>query len=117
MWIIVAEVSTPRSAWQLRADLAWAHGLLFFASSGRGGREPKLDVHLFLADRYGRLADYYARRGKAGKAKAMSVKADSHYRAAGPDDPPRAVAVAMPVPGAKPVDLVSQQPLDGDDVA
>jgi hypothetical protein len=113
----VAEVSAPPSAWQLRTDLAWARSLLWFARSGRGGREPKRDVHLFMADRYGRLADYYAARGAAAKARRMSQKSEWHYRQGGLDDPPRAVALAMPVPGAKPVDAVSDKEVGGDDVA
>ena len=91
--MIVPEALAGRSVWQLRADLAWAHGLLFFASSGRDGREPKRDVHLFMADRYGGLSDYYIGLGNFAKAKRMSVKAGWHYRAAGPDDPPRAMAI------------------------
>ena len=113
----MAEEPTPKSPWSLRADLVWARGLLWFASSGRGGREPKRDVHLFMADRYGRLADFYAGRGEAGKAKRMSLKSEWHYREAGPEGPPRAVAMAMPVPGVKPVDAVSHLSTDGDDVA
>ena len=113
----MAEVPEPLSPWRLRADLAWANGLLWFASSGRNGREPKRDVHLFMADRYGRLADYYSRRGAAEKARRLSLKSEWHYRAAGPDNPPRAVAMAMSLPGTQPVDLVSQETADGDDVA
>jgi hypothetical protein len=105
-----------RSAWQLRKDLAWARGLLWFASAGRGG-EPKRDVHLFLADRYGRLSDHYAERGAAAKANRLFLKSQWHYRAAGPDEPPQAAAMAMPVPGAKPADVVSERATDGDDVA
>jgi hypothetical protein len=106
----------PPSPWRVRSDLAWARGLLWFAQSGSGGREPKRDVHLFMADRYGRLADYHAGRGSEEKARRFALRAEWHYRAAGPDDPPQAVAIAMPVPGTKPVDLVSEQSTDGDDV-
>ena len=106
------------SAWQLRTDLAWARGLLWVASTGRGG-EPKRDVHLYLADRYGRLADHYAKRGAARKAKRLSLKAEWHYRAAGLDDPPRAVAMAMPIPeGPTFTNAVARDSLDSpDDVA
>ncbi len=112
------EVPEPApSPWRLRSDLAWARGLLWFARSGSGGREPKREVHLFMADRYGRLAEYYAGRGAAEKARRMSQKSEWHYRQGGLDDPPRAVALAMPIPGAKPVDAVSHLSTDGDDVA
>ena len=102
--------------WRLRTDLAWAHGLLWIARTGRGG-EPKRDVHLFMADRYGRLADHYSSRGLTEKARRLSLKSKWHYSAAGPDLPPRAVAMALPVPGNPPVDLVSTRDFDGDEIA
>jgi hypothetical protein len=113
----VADGMAHPSPWQLRADLAWAHGLLWFARSGSGGREPKRDVHLFMADRYGRLAECYSGRGAEEKAKRLALKSEWHYRAAGPDHPPRSAAAAMPVPGPNPVDAVSEHSTDGDDVA
>ena len=114
----MAKSPDPRSAWQLRADLAWAQGLLWVASAGRGG-EPKRDVHLYLADRYGRLSDYYAQRGQAQKAHRFNLKSEWHYRAAGPDEPPRAVAVALPIPERPNVtDAVGHDSSSGsDDVA
>jgi hypothetical protein len=93
----VAEVAIAPSLWRLRADLAWAHGLLWVASAGRDV-EPRRNVHLYLADRYGRLSDLYAKRGLAWKAKRFGMKSEWHYRAAGPDNPPRAAAIAMPAP-------------------
>ena len=113
----MVEAGGSASPWRLRTDLAWAHGLLWFARSGSGGREPKRDVHLFMADRYGRLADYYAGRGTAEKAKRLSLKSEWHYRAAGHDHPPRAAAMAMPVPESKAADAVSDRSMDGNDVA
>ena len=105
--------------WQIRTDLAWAHGLLWFATGGGRWGEPKADVHLFLADRYGRLAAYHAKRGAIAKAKELSLKSEFHYHAGGLDDPPRAVASAMPVPdpirliwclGWKTAEMTSREP-------
>ena len=69
------------SLWRLRSDLAWARALLWFAGAGRAG-EPKRDVHLFLADRYGRLAERYAERGSPRKADRFKRQFDFHHRAA-----------------------------------
>ena len=113
----MAEVPPPTTVWQIRADLAWARGLLWFATGGGRWGEPKPDVHIFLADRYARLAAYHAKLGAMAKAKELSLQSDFHYRAGGLDDPPRAVAIAMPVPGTNPIDLVSRTEAGGDDVA
>jgi hypothetical protein len=95
--------------WRLRSDLAWAHALLWFAQSGTGGREPKQEVHLFMAGRYRQLSDYYALRGSLVKARRLSAKAAWHLHRGGGDDSPVALAVAMPVPAAQPVDAVGGQ--------
>ena len=112
----MADGPNAKSPWQRRSDLAWAHALLWFASATPGS-EPKPHVHLFLAESYGELASYHARRGSRAKAARLSLKSVWHYRAGGFDKPPRAAAMAMPVPGSKPVDAVSYQSTDGDDVA
>jgi hypothetical protein len=39
-------------------------------------------VHLFLADRYGRLAERYAERGAQKKADRLKRRFDLHHRAA-----------------------------------
>jgi len=108
-------VRFPRM-WRLRCDLAWAHGLLWFARSGTGGREPKQEVHLYMYGRYRQLADYHAARGARDRARRLSEKASWHLHEGGGDDSPSALAMAMPVPRAKPVDAM---PGDGnpDDVA
>jgi len=103
--------------WRLRSDLAWAHGLLWFARSGSGGREPKRHVHLFMAEGYRQLADYYAWRGALAKATRLSRKASWHLQQGGGDDSPIAVAMAMPVPGTRPADAASDHSFGGDDVA
>ena len=113
----MADETKAISPWQLRSDIAWARCLLWFARSGTGGREPKRGVHRFMADRYGRLSDYYFGRGERLKAKRLALKSEWHYRAAGPDEPPRAVAVAMRVPGVRAPDLVSKQLTGEDDIA
>jgi hypothetical protein len=102
--------------WRLWSDLAWAHALLWFAQSGTGGREPRQEVHLFMAGRYRRLADYYGSRGSVLRARRLGEKASWHLHRGGGDDCPEALAMAMPVPAPKPVDAVGV-PHDSDDIA
>jgi len=83
--------------WGLRGDLLVTKALLWVATARRSG-EPKPEVHLYLYDRYWRLADYYARRGKRKKAARLHDKAEAHYRRSGRPGPPFAAAMAMPRP-------------------
>ncbi len=87
-------VQTP---WQLRADLASARFLLWVASAGRSG-ELRPEVHLYLYDRYWRLAIHYEQRGKTRRARQLRIKAERHFQLSGHDGPPFAAAMAMPVP-------------------
>ena len=69
-------VQTP---WQLRADLASARFLLWVASAGRSG-ELRPEVHLYLYDRYWRLAIHYEQRGKTCRARQLRIKAERHFQ-------------------------------------
>jgi hypothetical protein len=91
------------SVWQARWDIASTWALVRFIRPF-GERELRPEVHLFLADRYGRLAHHHRRIGHVGRALALERKAQEHLRLGGGDLPP-AVAMAMPVP--KPVIQVS----------
>jgi hypothetical protein len=68
------------------------------ALCGRGGQ--LLDSHLFLYHRYFELAEYHDLRGHAAKAAKFWAIAEAHFQAAPGDDsdPPKADAIAMPVP-------------------
>ncbi len=105
--------------WRVRFDLWLTRGLLWVARAIRGGEgEPKPDVHLYLSNLYGWLTNYYSRRGKVAKALHFEQKAARHNRAAGPHSPPRAAAVAMPIP--RPplfTDARAEDPRDPDDAA
>ena|SRR5256885_11565267 len=57
-----------------------------------------LDSHLFFFDRYSDLADYHRRRGRIAKADRLAALAETYFQAAPDDDPPRAAAMAMPIP-------------------
>ena len=58
-----------------------------------------LDSHLFFYDRYSDLADYHWLKGRRTKAERLAAIAEAHYAAAPDDDePPKAAAMAMPVP-------------------
>jgi hypothetical protein len=85
------------SAWRLRFDLLFTRAMLWFAGAGRTG-EPTPEVHRYLADRYARLATYHHGHGHQAAAQRLWGCAEFHHGLAGPDDPPPAVAVAMPVP-------------------
>jgi hypothetical protein len=88
------------SLWRLRWDVASTHMLVWLArpSATRGLRP---EVHLFLADRYGRLARHHQRLGHARRASELDQMAEEQFRLGGGGEPPPAVALAMPVPRAK----------------
>ena len=83
--------------WQLRGDLIVTNAILWVVSARRVG-EPKPEVHLYLYDRYSRLAEHYQRRGKRKKASRLRAKAEEHYKRSGRTGPPYAAAMAMPRP-------------------
>jgi hypothetical protein len=83
--------------WGLRGDLVVTNALLWVVSVRHAG-EPRPEVHLYLYDRYRRLADYYQRRGKRKKAAGLYEKAEEHYTRSGRPGPPFAAALAMPRP-------------------
>ena len=89
--------SSDPSPWRLRYDLLSIRVLLAVANARQLG-SPKPEVHLFLADRYERLADHHGRLGARIRAQHLAEKARWHYAQAGFDDFPRAAAMAMPVP-------------------
>jgi hypothetical protein len=58
-----------------------------------------LDSHLFFFDRYSDLADHHKQRGRIAKADRLTAIAEAYFQAAPDDDePPKAAAIAMPVP-------------------
>jgi hypothetical protein len=104
------------SVWQVRWDIASTWVLVRFVSP-LGGRELRPEVHLFLADRYSRLAQHHRRVGHVQPALALERKAKDHLRLGGGDLPP-AVALAMPVPRpAVPVSAIGRPEGGPDDAA
>jgi hypothetical protein len=105
------------SAWRLRAELLSTRALLWVAGAGRWG-EAKPEVHLYLYDRYWRLAMHYERQGRLSRAAVLRAKAEHHYRESGHDGPPFAAALAMPRPKMfRSVEAVSQSPGSDDNDA
>lgn len=105
--------------WRLHWDVFSARALLWFAGAGIMG-EPKPGVHLYLADRYGWLAERYAKRGQVAKSRVYATKAAFHSREADPDGGPGTVAVSMAIPSAPGhTDALgaSEDQFDPDDVA
>ena len=84
------------SVWKLRADIFTVRLMVWVSVVGQDA-EPRPEVHLFLADRYGRLSQVYAHCAPV-KANRLREKAHLHYAAAGIRPLPPAVAAAMPVP-------------------
>ena len=82
--------------WQIYADLLAAWVLLGIAPGAAASLSP--EDHRFLAERYAQLAARWRRIGWRGHADALAARADRHIDAAGGDDLPPAVAVAMPRP-------------------
>ena len=93
----MAGIVDDSSALRLRYDLLSVRVMLLLVGSIRH-EDLKPDVHLYLGDRYERLADHHARRGLRARARRLSDRARWHYAQAGFDDPPKAAAMAMPVP-------------------
>ena len=85
------------SVWRLRYDVVSVRAMLFIVG-GIGRTDLRPEVHLFLGDRYGRLADHSAIHGASARANRLYAKSDWHYTQGGFDDFPRAAAMAMPVP-------------------
>jgi hypothetical protein len=85
------------SVWRLRYDVLSVRALVLLVG-GAADEDLKPDVHLFLGDRYERLAECAARRGAQQRARRLKDKARRHYEQGGFDDSPRAAAMAMPVP-------------------
>ena len=106
------------SLWALRFDLLSAKALVWIASMGREA-DLTPEAHLYLFDRYRRLAELHRTRGRTAKALRLQAKAEAHYRAGGGEDgPPYAAAMAMPRPRRFIVtEAVSQHRLDGPDDA
>jgi len=89
---------SEESVFKLRIDLVVALSLLLAAKAGRPARLNS-DVCFYLGDRYFRLSEHYRRSRKFKKAERLRAKAEFYFEGSGPwRDPPRAAAMAMPVP-------------------
>jgi hypothetical protein len=93
----VQRQETVPSLWQLRWDVACTRVLVWLARPSES-RVLRPEVHLFLADRYGRLARWHERLGHSRRAIELDQKADEQFRLGGGYEPPPAVAMAMPIP-------------------
>ena len=85
------------SIWRLRWDVASTHVLVWLVQPSET-RVLRPEVHLFLADRYGRLARHHQRLGHARRAIELDQMGEEQFRLGGGREPPPAVAMAMPVP-------------------
>lgn len=83
--------------WRLRYEIVSTQALVWLASAGRSS-PLRPAVHRHLADSYGRLARYYEARHAGARARRLFARALWHAEQAGPENPPPAAALAMPVP-------------------
>lgn len=84
--------NNKKEIWQLRIDVAWVHILRWVVDpAGRHDLNP--EFHLYLADRYARLAQHYDRVGNRKKRTRFEEKAKHHYRLGGGGNLPPAVAM------------------------
>ena len=112
----IAGVTDEGSVWQVRWDIASTWALVRFVDP-LGNRELRPEVHLFLADRYERLAEHHRRAGRSRRARTLEQKAQEHFRLGGGDLPP-AVAAAMPAsPRTTSVRAIGVAPQGPDDAA
>jgi hypothetical protein len=82
--------------WRIHLDLLTARLLLTLAPSAAA--KLGAEDHRFLAVRHAQLATRWRQVGWKARANAHDDKAAAHWRAAGADEPPPAVAVGMPRP-------------------
>jgi hypothetical protein len=87
-------VNRPLSLWQIYVDLLTARVLLGIAPGAAALLSP--EDHRFLGERYAQLAARWRHAGWRARADALAARAQAHIAAARGDDPPPAVAVAMP---------------------
>ena len=82
--------------WRVHLDLLTARLLLMLAPSAAA--KLGAEDHRFLAVRHAQLATRWRQVGWKARANAHDDKAAAHWRAAGAEEPPPAVAVGMPRP-------------------
>jgi hypothetical protein len=86
--------ATLRALVHLWFEVASTH-LLMWVANPTGMHSFQPHVHLYLADRYGRLAVAYGHRSGFRMAGRMADKARLHFELGGGDDPPPAAALAL----------------------
>ena len=105
------------SPWRLRFDIGSTLALVWIANpTGRRPLNP--EVHLYLADRYGRLARHHRLRGNTRRGARLEREAEHHFDLGGGDPPRHAAAMAMGIPETPTfVDAVADDPRDDSDDA
>lgn len=85
------------TAWALRFDLLTTQAILLIVAARRDV-ELQPHVHLYLADRYRRLARHHEVPRHLRRAEVLLAKSYWHLKLGGGDRPPPAAALAMPAP-------------------
>ena len=85
------------SPWKLRYDIGFVRTVIWF-SGVASHAQPLTETHLLLYDRYWRLSVWHETHGRARRSEKLKTIALRHWEASGYDEPPPAVALAMPIP-------------------
>ena len=113
---VESSTRTTDHPWFWRWEIFLTRCLLNLAIFTTGG-DPQPSVHLFFADRYWRLSDHYARRGRHQEAKLLDAKARWHHHRGGGDDERPAVAAVMGIPRRPTLTEAIGRPIDTPDDA
>jgi ribosomal protein S15P/S13E len=95
---VAIEPEDVESIARVRFDLVTAKALVWVASRGHADADLTPEAHVYLFERYQRLANHHRRHGHDARAKRLQEKADAHRRFVGDDGPPFAAAMGMPRP-------------------
>ena len=107
--------SAPRIAiWRLRMDVAWIHVIRRMVDPA-GRRQLNPEVHLYLADRYARLAQCYDGLGNQKKTARFKEKAAHHFHLGGGNRPRPAAAMRASVPEPRTFTEAIGKPFESDE--
>jgi hypothetical protein len=85
------------SPWRLRCEIVFVTGLARLVFAGQSVQLSP-EFHVFLYDRYWRLAKWHEARGRTRRSHVLKTRALSHWEQTDYDGPPFAGALAMPIP-------------------
>ncbi|HZR45918.1 MAG TPA: hypothetical protein VFA47_04400 [Candidatus Manganitrophaceae bacterium] len=106
--------SSTTTIWRLRLDVAWTH-IIRWMVDPTGRRQLNPEIHLYLADRYARLAQCYDRLGNREKTARFKEKAAHHFHLGGGNRPRPAAAMRASLPQSSTFTEAIGQPFEADE--